>query len=155
MLGIVFGSSISAPNVDHTVLGVLLQLPSSFSFIVPTTPNDGCLAQPSVVHFLFVTLTNPPLAFCSQYSAVLVPATPSDGCLAQHSVLHVLLLTSTILCLTCCAQHSTVPLPATTTAAYFSLRFCTFCYKYLPFCPRRAVHNTPPFLCPPRHARYG
>ena len=81
---------------------------------VPATPYDGCLPQPSFLHFLLWTLTIPFGACCAQYSLVFIPAPPYDGIFLQPSVLHFLLLqTLTIPFGACCTQYSFVFVPAT------------------------------------------
>ena len=114
---------------------------------VPATPNDGILPQPSVLHFLLLTLAIPSWACCAQYSAVFVPAAPNDGCLPQPLVLHMLLLTLTISSGACCAQYSTDFIPAAPNDGFLPhFSFCTLCCGRRPFRPGRAAHSTRPFL---------
>ena len=115
---------------------------------VPAVPNDGIWRQPSVVHFLFLTLTMPSGACCVQYSADFVPEAPNDGSLPQASVVYLLFLTLTIPSGACCEQYSAVFVPATPNSGLPQL---SVLHVLLALIIRRVrvMHSNPPLLCQP------
>ena len=114
----------------------------------PAVPNDGVLPQPSVVHFLFLTMTMPSGACCVQYSADFVPEAPNDGSLPQPSVVHLLFLTLTIPSGACCAQYFAVCVPSTPNSCLLRL---SVLHVLLALIIRqvRVMHSNTPLLCQP------
>ena len=69
--------------LTSTISGLACWVQNS-AFLAPSTPQTGCLVQPSCWHFLFNTSNIPSLACSAQNSAFVIPSTPYVGCLVHH-----------------------------------------------------------------------
>ena len=76
-------------DCERGFLGLTSTIPSGAycaqysTVVVPATPNEGLLPQPSALRFLGLTSTIPSGAYCAQYSTVVVPATLNEDFMAQ------------------------------------------------------------------------
>ena len=99
------------PPTPHLSLLCCKQCSAVFE---PAAPNAEIIPKPSVLYFLFLTLTIPSGACCAQYSVIFVPATPKDEILPQSSVVHFLIDVDhpvACCCCCCCFSHSAHWLP--------------------------------------------